>query len=77
MNRDRFPIFEKEVRNRVSTGKRLSVINPATGKQLAAVPYVDRALLNKAISDAEMHFQDALPFHLDAGKQYWLACQTK
>ena len=37
---------------KVSTSKRLSVINHATGKQLAAVPYVHRALLNKAITDA-------------------------
>jgi Aldehyde dehydrogenase family len=35
---------------KVSTGRRLSVSNPATGKQLAAVPDVDRELLNKAIS---------------------------
>jgi hypothetical protein len=35
---------------KVSANKRLSVINPATGKQLAAVPDVDRTLLNKAIS---------------------------
>ena len=35
---------------KVSTSKRLSVINPATGKQLAAVPDLDHALLNKAIS---------------------------
>ena len=65
MNRDRFPISEKEVRSRVSTGKRLSVINPATGKQLAAVPYVDRAmLLNKAINDARNAFSGwgAVPF---------------
>jgi acyl-CoA reductase-like NAD-dependent aldehyde dehydrogenase len=64
MNRDRFPISEKEVRNRASTGKRLSVINPATGKQLAAVPNVDRALLNKAISDARNAFSGwgAVPF---------------
>jgi hypothetical protein len=50
MNRDRFPICEKEVPNRVSAGKRLSVINPATGKQLAAVPYLDRAPLVPAAS---------------------------
>jgi hypothetical protein len=37
---------------KISTSRRLSVINPATGKQLAAVPYVHRALLNKAITDA-------------------------
>jgi len=50
---------------KVSTSKRLSVINPATGKQLAAVPYVDRAmLLNKAISDARNAFSGwgAVPF---------------
>jgi acyl-CoA reductase-like NAD-dependent aldehyde dehydrogenase len=65
MNRDRFPISEKEVRNRVATGKRLSVINPATGTQLAAVPYVDRAmLLNKAVSAARNAFSGwgAVPF---------------
>jgi hypothetical protein len=37
---------------RVSASKRLSVVNPATGKQLAAVPDVNRVLLNKAISAA-------------------------
>src|SRR6202011_2093156 len=36
--------------------KRLSVINPATGKQLAAVPDIHRALLNKEISDARNAF---------------------
>jgi hypothetical protein len=35
---------------KVSASKILSVVNPATGKQLAAVPDVDRSLLNKAIS---------------------------
>jgi hypothetical protein len=34
----------------VAASKKLSVINPATGKQLAAVPAVDHALLNKVIS---------------------------
>jgi hypothetical protein len=34
---------------KVSASKRPSVINPATGKQLAAVPDVDRALLNITI----------------------------
>jgi acyl-CoA reductase-like NAD-dependent aldehyde dehydrogenase len=49
---------------KVSTSKRLSVINHATGKQLAAVPYVHRALLNKAINDARNAFSGwgALPF---------------
>jgi acyl-CoA reductase-like NAD-dependent aldehyde dehydrogenase len=37
---------------KAAASKSLPVINPATGKQLAAVPDVDRALLNKAISDA-------------------------
>ncbi len=37
---------------KVVASKRLSVINPASGKQLAAIPDVDRALLNKAVSDA-------------------------
>jgi acyl-CoA reductase-like NAD-dependent aldehyde dehydrogenase len=41
---------------KVSASKRLSVINPASGKQLATVPDVDRALLNKAISDARYAF---------------------
>ena len=41
---------------KVSTSRRLSVINPATGKQLAAVPYVHRALLNKAITNARNAF---------------------
>ena len=49
---------------KVAASKRLSVINPATGKQLAAVPDVDRALLNKAISDARNAFSGwgAVPF---------------
>ena len=34
---------------RVSASKRLSVVNRATGKQLAAVLEVNRVLLNKAI----------------------------
>jgi acyl-CoA reductase-like NAD-dependent aldehyde dehydrogenase len=48
----------------VSAGKRLSVINPATGMQLAAVPDVDRALLIKAIGDARNAFSGwgAVPF---------------
>src|SRR5260221_14233200 len=49
---------------KVAASKRLSVINPVTGKQLAAVPDVDRALLNKAISDARNAFSGwgAVPF---------------
>ena len=49
---------------KVSTSKRLSVIHPATGKQLAGVPYVHRALLKKAISDARNAFSGwgAVPF---------------
>ena len=35
---------------KVSPSKRLTVVNPATGKRLAAIPDVDRTLLNKAIS---------------------------
>src|SRR5258708_17372700 len=48
---------------KVSTSKRLSVINPATGKQLAAVPYVHRAWLKEAISAARNAFSgcDAVP----------------
>jgi hypothetical protein len=41
---------------RVSASNGLSVINPATGKHLATVPDVDRALLNKAISAARNAF---------------------
>jgi acyl-CoA reductase-like NAD-dependent aldehyde dehydrogenase len=41
---------------RVSASKRLSVVNPAAAKQLAAVPDVDRVLLNKAISAARNAF---------------------
>jgi acyl-CoA reductase-like NAD-dependent aldehyde dehydrogenase len=41
---------------RVSASKRLSVVNRATGKQLAAVPDVNRVLLNKAISAARNAF---------------------
>jgi acyl-CoA reductase-like NAD-dependent aldehyde dehydrogenase len=49
---------------KVSTSKRLSVTNPATGNRLAAVPDVDRALLNKAISAARNAFSGwgAVPF---------------
>ena len=43
---------------RVSANKRLSVVNRATGKQLAAVPDVNRVLLNKAISAARNAFAD-------------------
>jgi acyl-CoA reductase-like NAD-dependent aldehyde dehydrogenase len=49
---------------KVAARKSLPVINPATGKQLAAVPDVDHALLNKAISDARNAFSGwgAVPF---------------
>ena len=49
---------------RVSAGKTLSVINPATGQHLAAIPDVDRALLNKAINGARNAFSGwgAVPF---------------
>ena len=49
---------------KVSTGNTLSVLNPATGKQLAAVPCVNHALLNKAIGDARNAFPGwvAVPF---------------
>jgi hypothetical protein len=49
---------------KISAGKRLSVINPATGKQLAAVPDVDRAWLDKAIGVARNAFAgwSATPF---------------
>ena len=49
---------------KVAARKRLPVISPATGKQLAGVPDVDHALLNKAISDARNAFSGwgAVPF---------------
>jgi len=49
---------------KVAASKRLSIINPVTGKELAAVPDVDRALLSKAISDARNAFSGwgAVPF---------------
>jgi hypothetical protein len=40
---------------KVSSSKRLSVVNPATG-QPAALPDVHRASLNKAISNAKNAF---------------------
>jgi acyl-CoA reductase-like NAD-dependent aldehyde dehydrogenase len=48
----------------VAASKKISVINPVTGKQLAVVPDVDRALLNEAIGDARNAFSrwDAVPF---------------
>ena len=48
----------------ISTGQSLSVINPATGKQLAAVPDVDRTWLHKAIGVARNAFASwsATPF---------------
>jgi len=41
---------------KVAASKILSVINPINGKQLAAVPDLDRTQLNKAISDARNAF---------------------
>jgi acyl-CoA reductase-like NAD-dependent aldehyde dehydrogenase len=43
---------------KVAFGKRLSVINPVTKKQLVTVPDVDRALLNRAISGARNAFSE-------------------
>jgi acyl-CoA reductase-like NAD-dependent aldehyde dehydrogenase len=43
---------------KVAAGKRLSVINPVTKKQLVAVPDVDRVLLNRAISGARHAFSE-------------------
>jgi aldehyde dehydrogenase (NAD+) len=50
--------------DKVPDSKRLSVINPPTGKQVTVVPDVDRAFLNKAISDARNAFSGwgAVPF---------------
>jgi acyl-CoA reductase-like NAD-dependent aldehyde dehydrogenase len=44
--------------------KGLSISNPATGKQLAVIPYAKRAFLNKAVSAARNAFSGwgALPF---------------
>jgi delta 1-pyrroline-5-carboxylate dehydrogenase len=49
---------------RVSAGKTLSVVNPATGNALAIVPDIDRVLLNKAVSAARKAFSGwrAVPF---------------
>lgn len=49
---------------RVSAGKTLSVVNPATGNQLAIVPDIDRVLLNKAVNAARKAFSGwrAVPF---------------
>src|SRR5258707_14557312 len=41
---------------RVSARKTLSIVNPATGKQLAIVPDVDRALLDEAVSASQKAF---------------------
>src|SRR5260221_12664776 len=41
---------------RVSAGKTLSVVNPATGKRLASVPDIDRVLVDKAVSAARKAF---------------------
>jgi acyl-CoA reductase-like NAD-dependent aldehyde dehydrogenase len=40
------------------SGEGLSVIDPGTGKQLAVIPYANRAFLNKAISDARNAFSE-------------------
>jgi acyl-CoA reductase-like NAD-dependent aldehyde dehydrogenase len=41
---------------KVFGSKGLSVISPGTGKQIAVIPYVNRAFLNKAINDARNAF---------------------
>src|SRR5260370_41056244 len=41
---------------RVSARKTLSIVNPATGKQLAIVPDVDHTLLDEAVSAAQNTF---------------------
>jgi acyl-CoA reductase-like NAD-dependent aldehyde dehydrogenase len=48
---------------KVSSSRELSVVHPAT-EQLAAVPYLRHAFLNKAISDAQNAFsgRGAVPF---------------
>ena len=49
---------------KVFSTKGLSISNPATGKQLAVIPYAKRAFLNKAVSDARNAFSGwgAVPF---------------
>src|SRR5258705_3510025 len=49
---------------RVSAGKALSVVNPSTGKRLASVPDIDRALLDEAVNAAQKAFSGwrAVPF---------------
>ena len=41
---------------KVFSTKGLSISNPATGKQLAVIPYAKRAFLNKAVSAARNAF---------------------
>jgi delta 1-pyrroline-5-carboxylate dehydrogenase len=41
---------------KVSAGKALSVVNPSTGKRLASVPDIDRALLDQAVNAAQKAF---------------------
>jgi delta 1-pyrroline-5-carboxylate dehydrogenase len=41
---------------KVSAGKTLSVVNPSTGKRLASVPDIDRALLDEAVNAARKAF---------------------
>src|SRR5258708_36414363 len=43
---------------RVSAGKTLSAVNPATAKQLAIVPDIDSALLDKADGAAQNAFSE-------------------
>jgi hypothetical protein len=52
---------------RVSARKTLSVVNPATGKQLAVVPDVDRALLDVRSALHEKHFQGGGQFRSASG----------
>ena len=49
---------------RLAAARKLSVINPATGKELATVPDIDAALLDDAVDAARKAFPAwrALPF---------------
>src|SRR5712675_458071 len=44
---------------RVSAGKTLSVVNPATGNQLAMVPDIDRVLLKVTSQEAQVRLVSA------------------
>src|SRR5258708_32735212 len=53
---------------RVSAGKALSVVNPSTGKRLASVPDIDRALLDEAVNAAQKAFSEWRAVTFSQGK---------